>query len=199
MSGMPWQLRNAKRPKRSEPKPLIELTPNIDTGELCRQRAFPENNYERWTLEMPFKYPFVKNLVISRQIIEVNHHLGYTQRIGIHWIRTGFGRPRPIFICECGYGFRRLFFRCGHLACKDCHGLTYASRALGKRTRPILQAIRLRKLLELKSYMSKRNRQRLAARLTPAVTQELISKRLSHHTIQLPQSNYGTRGAMLWR
>src|SRR5262245_30628007 len=196
---MPWQLRNAKRPKRSEPKQLVELTPNISIGDLCRLRVFPNNNYERWTLEMPFKYPFVKHLVISRQTIEANHHLGYTQRIGIHWIRTGFGRPRPVFICQCGYGVRRLFFRHGHLACKDCYKLTYASRVLDKRTRPILQSIRLRNFLELKSGMSKRNRQRIKARIPAVITKELKGKRLTHHRIPIPFSNYGTRGAMHWQ
>ena len=66
-------------------------------------------------------------------------------------------------------------------------------------TRPVLQAIRLRSFLKFKRYMSKRNRQRLKARIATARTQELNSKRLSHHAIALPQSNYGTRGAMHWR
>jgi len=194
---MPWQLARADRRRKSEPRPLVELTPYIDIHDLVRQRVFPDTNYERWTLELPFKYPFVKNLLISRQTIEANHRLGYTQRIGIHWIRTHFGRPRPIFICECGYGVRRLYFRRGHLACKDCYKLTYASRVLDKRTRPTLQAIRLRNFLEFKSGMSKRNRQRIKARI-PAIAKELKGKRLAHHRIPIPFSNYGTRGAMHW-
>jgi hypothetical protein len=47
--------------------------------------------------------------------------------------------------------------------------------------------------------MSKRNRQRIAARITIAPEQEFNSKRLSHHSIQHPQRNYCTRGAMHWR
>jgi hypothetical protein len=58
-----------------------------------------------------------------------------------------------------------------------------------QRTRPILQAIRLGTFLQLKSRMSKRNRQRLKARITTAPIKELNSKRLTHHAIQLPQSN----------
>lgn len=49
------------------------------------------------------------------------HHSGYIQPIALHWCKTGFGRPRPIFVCQCGYGARRLFFRHGHLPCKTCH------------------------------------------------------------------------------
>jgi len=76
---------------------------------------------------------------------------------------------------------------------------TYASRTLGKRTRPILQALRLETFLKLKSYMSKRNRNRLKARIPDTHNKRLDSKRLSYHRIQLPQSNYRTRGAMHWR
>jgi hypothetical protein len=74
-----------------------------------------------------------------------------------------------------------------------------ASRVLDKHTRPVLQAIRLRKLLEFKTYMSKRNRNRLKARIPLTAKQELNSKRLSHHSIRLPQRNYSTRGSMGWR
>jgi len=45
--------------------------------------------------------------------------------------------------------------------------------------------------------MSLNNRQHLEARIT--TKQELKSKRLAHHSIQQPQHNYGTRGAMHWR
>jgi hypothetical protein len=151
---------------------------------------------------LPFRYPFVKNLVISLQTIEANHRSGYTQHIPLRWIRTGYGgrhRPRPLFICSCGRSVTRVYFKGGHLACRRCHDATYASRVLGKHTRPTLQAVRLRKLLEFKTYMSKQNRQRLKARIPLSPKQELKSKRLSHHSIQLPQSNYGTLGAMHWR
>jgi len=53
--------------------------------------------------------------------------------------------------------------------------------------------------LKLKTGMRKTTRQRLTARIAPAPHQELNNKRLAHHAIQLPQGNYGTRGAMHWR
>jgi hypothetical protein len=59
MSGMPPQLARANRRHKSEPRPLVELTPHINIQDLCRQRVFPDNYYKRWTLEKPFKYPFV--------------------------------------------------------------------------------------------------------------------------------------------
>src|SRR6516165_9371303 len=201
---MPWQLRNAKRPKRSKPRPIVETLPCIDIGDLCRWNVFPKQT--EWNkahlLELPFRYPFAKNLVISLQDIEVNHHLDYTQIIRLRWCATGFGgkwHPRPLFICECGRSVRRVYFRSGHLACRRCWNATYASQTCSKRLRPILQAKRLQAFLKFKSYMSQRNRQRIRARIPTASSQDLKSKRLSHYAIQHPQHNYSTQGAMHWR
>jgi hypothetical protein len=64
----------------------------------------------------------------------------------------------------------------------------------------MLQAQRLQTFLSLKSCMWKRTKQRLQARIpAAATTKELNSKRLSHHRISIPHSNYSTRGAMHWR
>jgi hypothetical protein len=202
---MPIQLRNARRPKRSEPRPLVEQLPRIDIVDLCRWRVFP--NQCDWNkahiLEAPFKYPFLKSLVISLQDIEAHHISGYNQVIPLRWCRTGFGghfRPRPLFICNCGRSVTKVYFKAGNLACRRCTNAVYASQVCsGRATRAQLQAQRLQTFLKLKSYMSRINRRRLAARMPKAQSKPLDSKRLAHHSIQLPQSNYGTQGAMHWR
>jgi hypothetical protein len=202
---LPRQLAQAKRPKRTTPRPLVEQLQRLDLDDLCRWKVFPTQYdwHKAHYLEAPFKYPFVKNLIITLQAIEVNHHSDYIQIIPIHWIKTGFGgraRPRPMFTCtDCGRARRRLYFKGGHLACRHCCGATYASRVCSQRQRPILQAKRLQFFLEHKSYMSKHNRRRLRARIVTAPEQDFTSKRLAHHSIQLPQSNYRTQGAMHWR
>jgi hypothetical protein len=202
---MPAQLARAERPKRSEPRPLVEQLPRIDIIDLCRWKVFP-SQYD-WNkahlLELPFRYPFLKNLVISLQTIEANHHSGYTQVIPLRWIRTGYGghhRPRPLFNCRCGRSVTKLYFRHFNLACRRCTNAVYASQVCsGRATRAHLQVQRLQTFLKLKSYMSQTNRRRLAARIPKAQSKPLDSKRLAHHSIQLPQSNYGTQGAMHWR
>jgi hypothetical protein len=201
---IPPQLARAKRPKRSAPRPLVEELPRLEIADLCRFGAFPNqtNWHARYLLELPFRYPFLRNLVLSLQAVEANHHSGYNQTIPLRWIRTGFGgnsRPRPLLICQCGRTVTKLYFRHANLACRQCCNATYASRTLDKRTRPVLQAVRLRTFLELKSGMLRRNRQRLKARIASAPIKELNSKRLAHHSIQLPQSNYSTRGSRHWR
>jgi hypothetical protein len=201
---MPPQLARAKRPKRSTPRPLVETLPRIDIVDLCRWKVFPSQYHwdKAHYLEAPFRYPFIKSLVITLQNIEVSHHSDYIQSIPLRWCRTGFGgnqRPRPLFICQCGRSVTRVYFKGGHLACRRCCDATFASRQCSQRQRPILQAKRLQNFLELKSYMSKHNRQRIAARMPKAQSKLLDSKRLAHHSIPLPQSNYRTRGAMHWR
>jgi hypothetical protein len=77
---MPPQLARAKRPKRATRRPLVEEFPRREIPELCRYGAFP-SQYEwnaRYLLKLPFRHPFLKNLVISLQNIEANHHCGYT-------------------------------------------------------------------------------------------------------------------------
>jgi len=202
---MPPQLARAKRPKRSTPRPLVEqLTERIDIADLCRLRVFPTNRYDQYHLELPFKYPFAKNLLISLQNIEINHIFGYTQRIPLRWVRTGFGghgRPRPLFICQCGRSVRRVYFKSRHLACRRCQDAVYASQLCGKHSRPILQAKRLHSFLEFKTYIGRRNRQRIETRLSSNAAQQahLNSKQLSHEHVQRPSSNYSTRGLMHWR
>ena len=204
---MPPQLARGLRAKRQsrrrkEQRPLVEQLPRIDIADLSRWQVFPKDWYKAHLLEMPFRYPFLKNLVISLAAIEANHHSGYIQSIPLRWCRTGFGgnySPRPLFICHCGRSVRKLYFKYGSLKCRRCANATYASRACSKRLRPILQARRIQAFLELKSYMSQSNRQRLKARIATAPKQEFKSKRLSHYAIQHPQHNYGTRGAMHWR
>jgi hypothetical protein len=146
--GMPPQLARAKRrrPRHSQSRPIVELLPHININDLCRLDAFP-SQYDcnaRHHLQQPFKYPFVKTLVISLQNIEFNHYSGYNQRIALHWVRTGFGLPRPLFVCQCGYSVRRLFFRYGHLACRQCHKAIYASQQRDSNGRKRLAASKLR-------------------------------------------------------
>jgi len=123
--------------------------------------------------------------------------------VTLRWVRTGYGghhRPRPLLICQCGRSITKLYFKGGHLACRRCTNAVYASQVCsGRTTRAQLQTKRLQNFLQLKSYLSKRNRQRIAARVTIAPEQELNSKRLAHSAILLPQSNHSTRGAMHWR
>jgi hypothetical protein len=201
---MPWQLAQAERPKRKEPRPLVEQLPRLDIGDLTRLKVFPSDHHTRRTYEVGFRYPFLKTITVSLAAVEANHHSGYTQTIALKWIRTGYGgnwKPRPLLICRCGRSVQKLYLVGGSLGCRRCSNAIHASQACDKDTRPALQAIKLGNFLSWKSYLRQHNRQRIQARLRSLAAPpiNLTSKRLSHAHVQHPSSNYSTRGAMHWR
>jgi hypothetical protein len=201
---MPRQLRNAKRPKRTTPRPLVELLQRIDIIDLCRWKVFPSQYdwHKAHYLEAPFRYPFVKSLVISLQDIEANHHTGDIQVIPLRWCRTGFGgneRPRPLFICQCGRSVTRIYFKGGRLACRRCTDAVYASQLCsGRATRSALQALRLQAFLKHKPTLWHRTRKRLQARIRVSTNPVVNSRRITGKA-KLPQSNYQSPACPLWR
>jgi hypothetical protein len=191
---MPWQLRNAKRPKRSEPRPIAETLPHINVNTLQVPR-----DYKTYIApDISFRFPHINSMRIAYNMVQFAHS-NRVQTFRFKWIKTNYGYPRPAFICaSCGRPVIKLYFRHLNLACRHCCNVVYGCQTRNKRGRAILKAIRLRNFLEFKSGMSQRNRQRLKGRIPAAPQRELNSKRLAHHRIPIPYSNYGTRGAMHW-
>jgi len=103
---MPIQLSRAKRPKRLEPRPIVELLQCVSIDDLCRLKAFPTKDQKRSILSITFKYPFLKRLIITHQSIDFEHVLGYKQTIALHWIRCGLA-GQAADIC-----LPRVFLRC---------------------------------------------------------------------------------------
>ncbi len=195
---MPPQLARAKRPKRAPPRPIVEQLPRIDIADLCRWNVFPSQCDWRKAhlLELPFRYPFLKNLVISLQTIEANHLSGYTQSIPLHWCRTGFGgnyRPRPLFICNCGRSITKLYFNYGSLKCRRCINAVYASQVCsGRETRSHLQATRLNNFIRaLPPKVRRITKAKLIDRKNSLAKQAIPFKstRLDHKATNI-QSNY---------
>ena len=100
--------------------------------------AIPRN-YGTNIYSNPFRYPQLRHMRLSYWSIEIIEH-GDRRQLGIEWIRTGFGRHRPIFVCSCGYGAIRLFARYGTYACKACHGAVHTCQRLSRRGRKRLRA-----------------------------------------------------------
>jgi hypothetical protein len=70
-----------------------------------------------------------------------------TQRVPITWTDCYFGGRRPWFICPgfcdggcCGRRVAVLYALREHFACRQCHGLTYASQQESLRERGLLKA-----------------------------------------------------------
>jgi hypothetical protein len=205
---MPWQLAQAKRPKRSEPRPIVEQLPRLDIGDLVRLKVFPKAWHTRHTYEVGFRYPFLKSIVVTLAFIEANHHSGYTQRIKLKWIRTGFGgnwKPRPCFICpRCTRPVTKVYLQHGSLGCRRCSNALYASQICsGRQMRAKLQAKRLTTFLSILAPQTKQTtKQRLLARhralRAKAGQAPLESSRFDHRALAM-QSNYNTQGPAYWR
>ena len=185
--------------RHSEQRKLVELTPYINICDLIRWKAIPHQWDKSYFLEAPFRYGFVKHLVISCETIEIHHHSGYIQPVLLRWIRTGFGCPRPSLTCRCGRSIHRLFFRHGSLACKDCHKLAYASQQQDAITRKRLAASKLRlqlgglpdireplpakpKWIRRKTYQCARNQvQALEAKATRRFRKPIPTQTFAYH------------------
>jgi len=183
--GMPWQLKVGLHNKRErerkygpqEPKPLAELTPQIDVNDLDVPR-----DHKTYIANISLRFPHLTGMKINRNMVQF-HHSNRVQTFDIRWHKVGFGQ-RPKVICECGRPARKLYLRNQHLACRECHNLTYASRAISTNNRPRLQASRLHNYLILKTNTRKHTKQQLQDRL---------------NRITMPIHNYGTRGTAHWK
>jgi hypothetical protein len=140
---MPPQLAQAqrRRSRRSEPRPTVELLPAISINDL--RDAIPLD-YSTNLYSNPFRYPQVRHMRLSCRSIQIVDHNDRVQVFGIEWIRTGFGAPRAIFVCSCGYGAIRLFARYGTYACKACHRAVHMCQRQNSKGRKRLRACKLR-------------------------------------------------------
>ena len=74
---MPWQLRNAQRPKRATPRPLAECLQRINVNDL----KIPKRLNAVVTLpRISLKYPFVSAARLSARVVEFD-----SQRMDAGW------------------------------------------------------------------------------------------------------------------
>src|SRR5262249_23689798 len=142
---MPRQLAasNRRHNRHSEPRPTIELMPSISIHDL--RHVIPRYHGQANEPDISFKYPDLAYLRLSVSCLEIMGRNGHIQHFRIVWIRTGFGRHRPILICgSSACGAIRLFRRYGTYACRHCHKALYASQKHDQNGRKRLAACKLR-------------------------------------------------------
>jgi hypothetical protein len=142
---MPRQLAraNRRRHRHSEPRPTIELMPAININEL--RRVIPRYHGQVYDPDISLKYPDLAYLRLSVSTLEIMGRNGHVQRFRIEWIRTGFGRHRPLLVCSsCAGGAIRLFGHYGSYACRFCHRAQYLSQKQKAASRKRLTAAKLR-------------------------------------------------------
>jgi hypothetical protein len=180
---MPPQLQKGLLVRRysqcRDPRPIAEELAQININDL----HVPRDQQTYTAPNISLRYPQLTGIRLTCSAVEFTHS-GRTQTFPLKPIRTGFGNLRFAFICDCQRPVIKLYWSHANLACRRCQNAIPASQTLGKRTRPLLKALRLEAFLKLKARMSKQTRQRL--------------QRLSDKVL-LPQSNYGTQGAKHWK
>jgi len=195
----PIQLAKAKRPRRIRPRETVERAEGrLDVSTLIKLRAFDPQRDWREPLKLA-NFPFLRRLMASSHSIEARHHDNHVQQIGLEWPRTGVGsryRQRPLLLCPnliCGRACQTLYFKraslhgIGHLACRTCQDLSYASRQCSRNQRPIVQAKKIRTKLERSPRLSLEKRRKLERQLRALPKRQgRITKRLDHYNIGVP-------------
>src|SRR5262245_44705878 len=189
MSGMPWQLREGlkRRVKGAPPRPIAEQLPQIAIHVFPIPSQYDDRAYI--LRDISLRFPQLAAAKVSRDCIELHlpslhrGQLGPTQTFQLKHIRTGFG-VRHAFICQCGRPVLKLYILNRYIACRRCSNARYASQALDKRDRPILQAARIQSFLDSKPRLFHR-------------TQERLRKRLGEKVL-MAQGSLGTEACSLW-
>jgi len=146
----PWQLAKAHKPRRST-KPILEQLPCVAAHELKISSLFTGKS----AIIRPLRIADIAAVKVS--LTDVEFHLkslhrgveGPVQRFNVKPIKTGWG-IRYAFICNCGKGCIKLYLHHGSLMCGKCCNGRYASRAISRTSRPVLQALRLADFLDSK-------------------------------------------------
>jgi len=185
---MPWQLKRGlqQRVKGAPPRPIVENLDAIPVHKLPIPLLSDAKTYIIPNISLTF--PWICGCKVARDKVEFTrkplgrNRLGETQTFHIKHIKTGFG-VRHAFVCDCGGAVIKLYHLHGRLACKHCHRAISASQALGRTTRPALQAMRLESFLA-KPRLSRKTREHLTKRLGQKLT--------------MAQGKYSTQAARLW-
>jgi hypothetical protein len=174
------------RAKGAPTRPIIEKLDGIAAHEL------PISSISRGkTATLPnisLRHPWLAAVRFAHDAVEF--HLpslhrsttGPVQQFGIKAQKVGFG-TRYFFICDCGKPVWRLYHLHRRIACRVCHGATYASHNATKKQRVILQLTRIQSFLD-NAKLTKRSRDKLIAKYG--------------HKALMAQCKYGTQAKGPW-
>jgi len=180
----PWQLARAHKPRRST-KPILETLPAVTTTEL---RIYSIYQGKRATIK-PLKIPNIEGVKVGPLSVEF-HFRSLHHRRGEKG-RTETFRLKPLrgiqyaFLCNSrGRAIMRLYHVHNSLLCRHCFPSRYASQAISRTSRPVLEATRIQSFLN--------NKKRLFHK-----TQERLRKRLGEKLMRA-QRKYSTDARTLW-
>jgi hypothetical protein len=182
---MPWQLRNAHRPRPGQSKrPIAEQLQSINVNDL----RVPKDYSTKVMAGAGLRWPFLSCIRVSCAAAELTIPSQFRGRepkilmFRLKPIDTKIG-IRFAFICQCGKPVIKVYWHNNTIACKRCCKARYASQVCDKHSRPILQAARIQSFLDNKLGLYQRTRARL--------------ERKFGHKLLIAQGKQGTRASKL--
>ena len=178
----PPQLAKAYKPRRST-KPMLETLPSVSIHELRISSLYRGKR----PIIKPLKIPNIESVAVSLTAVEFHFrplHRGQQGRIEKFRLKPA-RRIQYGFLCNtCGRTIMKLYYVHNSLLCRHCFPSRYASQAISRQSRPVLEATRIQSFLN--------NKQRLFHK-----TQERLRKRFGEKVIRA-QRKYSTDARNLW-
>jgi hypothetical protein len=126
--------------RHSSNRPIIERLPYLAIKDIAK--VIPRNNPNTvYCLDsFGLRYGGTK-ILVSTHAMKVDH-----QQFRIKWVKTCFGRPRPLLVCACGRSYQRLYYsdREGRWACRRCLRAHFLCQRQSRLGRKLLAAAKLR-------------------------------------------------------
>jgi hypothetical protein len=127
--------------RRSSNRPIIERLPYLAIRDIAK--LIPRHNPDIQTNPDAYGWRYPGKVMLSRDSIRISDAAIVPQCFSA-WIRTGFGKHRPLIICHCRRKAQILYFYQGRYACRHCHKATYLSERVSHLQGKLWQSARLR-------------------------------------------------------
>jgi hypothetical protein len=178
----PPQLARAFKPRRST-KPILETLPSVSCNELRISSIYRGKPAKI----KPLKIPNIEGVKVGPLSVEFHFrslHRGQKGRTETFRLKSLRGIQYAFLCNACGRAVIKLYHLHNSLLCRFCCNGRYASQAISRQSRPVLEATRIQSFLD--------NKQRLFHK-----TQERLRKRLGEKLMRA-QRKYSTDAGSLW-
>jgi hypothetical protein len=125
-------------------RPIVELTPHLDSLWLARTGAIPEYYNERNRINLSLKVPGLDDAICVATQVEVQVTSGEVETIRLSWGKQHY-KQWLYFLCPgCQKRRRFLYLHRYRLRCRFCARAVYKSQVCDKGSRPRWKAAKVR-------------------------------------------------------
>jgi hypothetical protein len=123
-------------------RPIVERLPHIAIKDIAK--LIPRHNPNITVNPDAYGWRYPGKVLLSTHSIKITDAAMIPQCFRLAWIKTGFGRHRPLIVCQCRRSTYYLYFYQGRYACRHCHKADYLCQRLSKSRQRLWKAARLR-------------------------------------------------------